>query len=462
MRRSACLLFAAASLLLALCPAAAATRPRYGGTLRVALSASPTSLDPVQQSVFPTSTQEQLATLMFDRLVELDQQGMPRPNLAISWQHDSDSRRWLFHLQSGVLLHNGSPLRPHLVVMSLSASNPNWRVRLQGDDVVVESGNPIPNLLAELGCARNSIVVHTEAGAVVGTGPFRVSAWEAGKRLVLAANDDYWGGRPFLDSIEITFARSQRDQALDLQLGRADVVELPPDQVRRAQQEGVRVAVSAPAELIALAFSDKPSVKEPALREAISLSIDRAAIQSTLLQKQGEAAASLLPQWVSGYSFLFPVTGELERARQLRRDLGSTPSLTLAYDWNDPLARAIAERVSVNARDIGIAIQPYGENLAVRGANADLRVVRIPLASSDAAATLSALSAATGRQSVMPTASPEDLYATDRALRSDFRLVPITYVPQAWALAARVRNWVTPRQGGWRLADVWLEEGDKP
>jgi ABC-type transport system substrate-binding protein len=459
MRRSAYLLSVAASLL-ALGPAMAATRPRYGGTLRVEMSASPASFDPAQSAFF-TSTQEELSPLMFDCMVVVGTQGRPQPGLAASWEHDPDYRRWLFHLQPGVLLHNGTALRPHLVVMSLSAANPGWRVRLQGDDVVIESNHPIPNLLAELACARNSIVVHTEAGAIVGTGPFRVSAWEAGKRLILTANDDYWGGRPFLDSIEVTFGRAQRDQALDLQLGRADVVEVPADQIKRAQQEGQRVAVSAPAELIALAFSEKPPVKEPALREAISLSIDRAAIQSTLLQKQGEAVAGLLPQWVSGYSFLFPVTGGLERARQLRRDLGSPPSLTLAYDWNDPLARAIAERVSVNTRDIGIAIQPYGENLSARSANADLRMVRIPLASSDAAAALAARSVAAGRQSAMQSNSPEDLYAADRALRSDFRLVPIVYVPQAWALGARVRNWVTPREGGWRLADVWLE-GDKP
>jgi peptide/nickel transport system substrate-binding protein len=461
MRRSAYLLPVAASLLLALSPAAGATRPRYGGTLRVELGATPASLDPAQQSAFPTSTQEQLAALIFDGLVTVDQQGKPQPGLAASWQHDPDYRRWLFHLQSGVLLHNGAPLRPHLVVMSLAASNPNWQVRLQGDDVVIESTSPVPNLLAELACTRNSIVVHTEAGAVVGTGPFRASTWEAGKRLVLAANNDYWGGRPFLDSIEITMGRAQRDQALDLQLGRADVVEVPPDQVRRAQQEGQHVALSAPAELIALAFADKLSTKEPSLREALSLSIDRAAIQSTLLQKQGEAAGGMLPQWVSGYSFLFPVTSGVERARQLRRDLGSAPTLTLAYDWNDALERAIAERVSVNARDAGIAIQPYGENLSSRGGNADLRVVRLPLESPDAAAALAVLSGASGRQSAMPTNSPEELYASERALRNDFRLVPIAYVPQAWALGTRVHNWVTPREGGSRLADVWLE-GDKP
>lgn len=193
MRRSAYLLFVAASLLLALRSAVAASRPRYGGTLKVELSAATASLDPAQSSAFLTSTQQELTPLMFDCLVGVDAQGEPQPGLAASWEHDPDYRRWLFHLRSGVLLHIGSPLRPHLVVMSLAASNPSWHLRLQGDDVVIESSNPLPNLLAELACAHNSIVVHTESGAVVGTGAFRVTAWEPGKRLVLAANDDYWG-----------------------------------------------------------------------------------------------------------------------------------------------------------------------------------------------------------------------------------------------------------------------------
>ena len=461
MRRSAYLLFAAASLLAAICPAGAGTRPRYGGTLRVELSAAPASLDPSQASAFITSAQQALIPLMFDCLVTLDQQGKAQPALAVSWEHDPDYRRWLFRLRPGVMLHNGAALRPHFVVMSLAASNPGWRVRLQNENVVIESEHPLPDLPAELACARNAVVVHTESGAIVGTGPFRVSAWDAGKRLVLTANEDYWGGRPFLDSIEITFGRPQRDQALDLQLGRADVVEVAPDQVKRAQQEGQRVATSAPSELIALEFSDKASVKEPALHEAISLSIDRAAIQSTLLQKQGEPASGLLPQWVSGYSFLFPVSTNLERARQLRRDLGSASSLTLAYDWGDPLTHAIADRVSINAKDAGIAIQAYGENLSARAGNADLRVVRIPLASGDAAAALAALAGGTGKQSATIADSPDTLYSAERSLRGDFQIVPIVYVPEAWALGAQVRNWATPREGGWRLADVWLE-GEKP
>src|ERR1700758_1604776 len=98
MRRSAYLLFAAASLLLALHPAGAATRPRYGGALRVELSANPLSLDPPQPSALPTSAQQELTPLMFDCLVVIDSQGKPQPGLAASWEHDTDYRRWLFRL----------------------------------------------------------------------------------------------------------------------------------------------------------------------------------------------------------------------------------------------------------------------------------------------------------------------------------------------------------------------------
>src|ERR1700739_3650612 len=133
MRRSAYLLLAAAHLALGLSAAEAATRPRYGGSLRIEVSAPVNSLDPAQSARSASATQQELATLLFDRLVELDRNGTPRPQLAASWQHDSDERRWLFHLRGGVTLHDGQPLRPQFVVMSLAASNPELGVRLQGD-----------------------------------------------------------------------------------------------------------------------------------------------------------------------------------------------------------------------------------------------------------------------------------------------------------------------------------------
>src|SRR5579871_3782416 len=91
-------------------------------------------------------------------------------------------------------------------------------------------------------------------GAFTGTGAFRIAAWDPGHQLVLSANEDYPGGRPFVDSVDIQMGRNAKDRLLDLQLGKTDIAEIPPEQARRAADQGVRISVSQSEELIALVF----------------------------------------------------------------------------------------------------------------------------------------------------------------------------------------------------------------
>ena len=92
-------------------------------------------------------------------------------------------------------------------------------------------------------------------GKLAGSGPFAIKRWDPGKKLTLTARDDYWGGRAFLDSIEIEMGKSFREQMIALDLGKADMVEVAPDQARHAVLDGRRVENSAPAEWMALVFS---------------------------------------------------------------------------------------------------------------------------------------------------------------------------------------------------------------
>ena len=55
---------------------------------------------------------------------------------------------------------------------------------------------------------------------------------------MLAANEDYWDGRPYVDSIEIQMGRASRDELLDLELGNANVVDERRRQVIRAHKRG--------------------------------------------------------------------------------------------------------------------------------------------------------------------------------------------------------------------------------
>src|SRR5208282_302365 len=95
------------------------------------------------------------------------------------------------------------------------------------------------------------------------------------------ANEDCWRGRPFLDTIEIEMGKSFREQMTALELGKADLVEVAPEQTHlfsqnRDAQAGHRLASSVPVELLALVFArDAASPDEKLLREALAWSVER-------------------------------------------------------------------------------------------------------------------------------------------------------------------------------------------
>jgi peptide/nickel transport system substrate-binding protein len=467
MKRSVFLSLAASLLLAGF--GHAATRPHYGGTLHIELRAPLTSLDPAepQASSAAQSAQEHIASLIFDPLVRLDEKGAAQPALALTWQHTPDFKSWQFTLQSYIKFHDGTPFTAGKAVESLlKIANPQWRVHAEGNDsLVFESDSPLPNLPAELAQMRCAIA-HGSGSAITGTGPFQVSAWQPGKQLVLKANDDYWDARPYLDSIEITLGSSLHDQMVDLELGRADLIEVGPDQARRAAQEGKRVLTSSPNEVFVLVFNlEKSVVQDERLRESIASALDRAAINNVLLQKEGEPSGALLPQWISGYAFLFPAARNLDHALQLRGEIMVPATLVLEYDFSDPLAKAVAERVAVNAREARINMQALGENLGARGAGADLQLMRVRFASLDASTALSNVATALLPVNAPPADAPKTgatntaagVYRAEADLLNGFRIVPIAQVPEAWGVSGRVKNWMQPRAGGWNLADVWLD-----
>ncbi len=439
--------FSCILVLLLLSSAFAETRPRYGGTLHVEMRAAPASLDPTD------SAMTQVAPLIYDTLIGLEPGGRLVPVLASSWQQEGESR-WRFLIRSGVRFSDGTELTTAVVAQSLRESNPDWTVTALDDSVVIESGQPLPELPAVLALACNSIVLRS-GGKLLGTGPFRVGDFQSGRRLVLTAREDGWHSRPFIDTVEILLNRGARDQMLDFQLSRADVVEVAPNQFTGIRGREI-VAMSEAVDLLALRFSHS-NVRDVRIRQAIALAIDRDSIVTVLLQQRGEAAAGLLPNWITGYSFLFPVTPQLARARQLRAEAKQATPLTLVYDAADPLARLVAERVALNAADAGITLKtaPGSQNIVVP----DIELVRLRLPSTDPAVALAEL-ARTDRLAVplpeAPLRTLADVYRSASAALQECWAVPIAYLPAMYGLSPRVRNWTRTRDGRWRLADVWL------
>ncbi|HLW44330.1 MAG TPA: ABC transporter substrate-binding protein, partial [Candidatus Acidoferrales bacterium] len=353
---SSSLLFA--SLFVAL-PTLAARRPRYGGTLNIDLQGRVTSLDPAQKqgSVPDQIAQERLLRLIADRLVELDQLGQPKSALASSWQHNDKFTRWEFHLRQNIKFQDATPLTSQHVVDSLQTVNPAWRVRSADGSVIIESDSALPELPYILAESRNSILLRKPTGELVGTGPFRLTTWEPGRHAVFVANDDYWGGRPFVDGIDVQMGRTVRERMIDLDLGKADIADVAPDRARIDASRGAKISPSDPTELVALVFARSSArAKDIRIRQALSLAIERVSLVDFVLQKEGASAEAFLPQWSSGYEFLFSTAADAATARPLASQISPAHAMRLGYDADDSMERMIAERIAVNAQAAGISI----------------------------------------------------------------------------------------------------------
>src|SRR5580700_10160020 len=285
-------------------------------------------------------------------------------------------------------------------------------------------------------------------------GPFHVTAFEAGKRAVLAATEDYRVGRPFVDSIEITMGRAARERILDLELNKADFAEIPAEDARRAAERGVRVSRSQPDELLALVFRrsvepTKTGLAGARVREALALSIDRAAIVNFILQKEGEAAGGLLPQWSSGTAFLFSTAADVVHAKELSAQIVPVPKIVLGYDSGDSLEQAVAERIAVDAREARIQLTAQVVRPGLENAS-DARLVRLRMQSKSPGLALESFMDTLGAltkiedKALPDLASAEDIYNRERAIVNSYRVVPLVWLPRVYGLSGRVRDWTPP------------------
>jgi len=414
-----------------ICPLTSATRPRYGGTLTVDLTSSWTTLEPPEIQV--------LAPLIVETLARINGRGEPEPDLAVNWQHDADRKRWRFSLRPKVIFHDGEPLNATaaapVLLAALKKRYGDVKVTAGGQTVVIQSERAMPDLLSELARSSSAIFRKNEKSELIGTGPFRITRWEPGRRLALAAFDDYWNARPFLDSVIVNLGSMRTS---------GDVFDIPFSAARRILPERTRVWSSATRELVAL----QTAGIDPQLSRALALCIDRGPMVSVLTQRKGEAAFALLPQWLSGYAFLFTAPPDAARARQMLSQLRLSP-LTLSYPVNDSFARSVADRVALNARDAGINLQP------MPSANGNVRLVRWPLESRDAASELSRLLSFLGT-----VERPDSLYDAERAALDEGRLIPLLYLPAIYGISPRVHGWdAAQKQGPFvlHLENIWVD-----
>jgi oligopeptide transport system substrate-binding protein len=215
-------------------PELARAGAQFGGMYRRGLDNNPVTLDPaLVTDIYGGAVVRQL----FDGLVQFDALLKPIPALAEFWEASRDGRTWTFTLRRGVTFHHGREVTAHDVVYSftrlLGLNRPvtvtELFQRIQGArdfvqgkthrvagltaldrhtlQIVLEE--PLAPFLVALGHPNTAVVPQEEVEklgdrfgrAPVGTGPFTFVRWERNQEIVLAAYEQYYEGRPFLDTV---------------------------------------------------------------------------------------------------------------------------------------------------------------------------------------------------------------------------------------------------------------------
>ena len=436
--------------------ASARTRPHYGGTLRVEIHGDAWAPDGLA------------SRLVLDGLTDLSKLGAATPALAVQWSAQNQDQRWDFQLRPWVRFQDGTPLTAEDVVASFQAACTNgtpsdvtnpaqetpcpWNAVYAAGlrEVIITSERPLPDLPELLAQTRFAIARKNTSGVTVGTGPFQVSGFTNGA-LMLTAYADCWQGRPFLDSVEIFQHRSPREQWLDLSVGRADVVQVPPESLPQARQQHLNVLVSGSVDLLALTIPAKGMFADASMRRSAVLAVDRAALYNVIFQKQGEVTASLLPQRVSGYAFLFATDRNLNRARALRGGASSMP-LGLGTDSGGATVRLAAERLALNLHEAG-----FNMKMASPGVPPAMDLQLIHLEETDPRAALDQMLGVFKLDGTVDGTGTLVLWRAESSALQSNTIVPLLWLPRAWAVGDRVRNLHLSPDGEPLLADASLE-----
>jgi hypothetical protein len=329
-------------------------------------------------------------------------------------------------------------------------------VRAVGSSIVFTSDSPVPNLPDLLASDLFLISQPGTASAAspaqpVGTGFFQVSQL-SGNTVILTANDACWQGRPFLDQITITSHRTIHDQWLDLALGRADIVEVPAEQRKQAEQQHLVVITSKPVSVLVLQLSDSGTLANPNLRSAVAYAVDRSAVFNVIFQKQGQLAASLVPNAISGYGFLFPIDRDLNKASQVRGGLNSgTISLSAV---GDGLMQLTAQRLVLNLREAGFDLRidaPGSQKYS------DILLRTLPVGGSEPNGVLGRLLLAAGQPPAVSSQDPQFSFRAEQEILNQHLIVPLIDLPRAYAISGRVHNFTLRADGTPELADISVE-----
>ncbi len=301
---------------------------------------------------------------VYETLTARDDNLQLAPGLAISWE-PVDDVTWEFKLRDGVKFHDGTDLDAADVVHSVNriplAAGPDGGLvtytrriveATAVDDLTVQFKTDSPAATLPLDLTRLFVIPSEVAidaavsefnsgAAAIGTGPYKLTSWQAKGDMVVEPFSDYWGEAAEWD--KVTFSEISNDSARVAALlsGRVDMINYaPPTDVARIRSEDNLEVFSGSSVYIFMLFPDyrdnTPLVRakdggsldsnpfqDIRVRQAISLGVNRDAIASRVMEDLATPASQIITEGFFGWS---PTAAELtynvDQAKALLAEAG--------------------------------------------------------------------------------------------------------------------------------------------
>ena len=342
-------------------------------TLVIGQGADAKSLDPHASNDNPSSN---IRVQIYDRLMDLDENGVPQPMLAESWERPDD-KTIIFHLRKGVKFHNGDEMKASDVKFSLerALASPEVSHILAGingveviDDYTVKVTTEKPmaailNNLSHITIAILSERATKEAGDKfgqnpVGSGPYKFVSWQSGDRVTLEAFPEYWQGEAPVKNVVYRNIVEETNRTIGLETGELDIIyDIQGLDKNKLRDDERFVLIEGPqVSMTYLGFNMKKAPYDnPKVREAISYAIDQKPIIDTVFLGAGEAANSIIGPNVWGYYDVEKYTQDIEKAKALLAEAGYPDGFKAKIWVNDnPVRRDTAVILQDQLKQIGI------------------------------------------------------------------------------------------------------------
>lgn len=318
------------------------------------------------------------------------------PQLAESWEVDSNGTRWTFHLRPGVFFHDGTPFDSDAVVFSFERQRDPSHPHHQSDfaywtdqysyiekvealdplTVRITIERPYAPFLSSLAMYPSAIVSPTAvrkygkdfAQHPIGTGPFRFVSWTPGDRVVIERFDGYWGPRARIARVVFRDIPDARQRLVALEGGAVDVAfSLLPEELQYVKlHPDLRLHQVAVANVAYLAMNTThPPFDDLEVRRAVNHAVNKIPIVKLVYQGLAVPAAGPLPPSLWGYKadvmrYAYDpdrarailgekaAQGRLDRGRRYTLYVPSTPRSYL------PDPEKIARVIQRNLEEVGL------------------------------------------------------------------------------------------------------------